>query len=134
MGPISPPGKRTGVRYIITMTNYLTRWDEAVPVKYCTAVTMTNFIFENVVTRFGCPKILLSDQGTHFVNKMIVELTTEFHIQHRNMTPYHPHVNGMVESLNKILENALTRVCNMLQDDWDHKVLGVLWAYRTTCK
>ena len=78
VGPISPSGKRTGACYIITATCYLTRWVEVVPIKDCTAMTTTKFLFENVVTRFGCPKILLSDQGTHFVNKMIVELIAEF--------------------------------------------------------
>ena len=75
VGPISPPGKQTSVRYIIIVTNYLTRWAEATPVKYCTAATEVKFIFENVVTRFGCPKFILRDQGTHFVNKLIDELT-----------------------------------------------------------
>ena len=80
VGMISPPRKRIGTCYIITTTDYLTRWDEAVPVKYCTAAIAENFLFENVVTRFGYPKILLIDQGMHFVNKMIAELTAEFHI------------------------------------------------------
>ena len=61
VGPISPLGKQIGARYIITATYYLTRWEDAAPVKYCTAATAAHFLFENIVTRFGCPKILISD-------------------------------------------------------------------------
>ena len=90
MGLISLIGKPTCVRHIITTIDYLTIWDEATMVKDCTATTDSNFFFENVVTRFGCPKILINDQGTHFVNQLIEELTKEFQIQHRKTMPYHP--------------------------------------------
>ena len=69
------------------------------------------------MTRFGCPKIWVSDQGMHFVNQLIEELTDEFQIQHRKTNPYHSQVNGTVEAFNKILENALTKVCNTRRDD-----------------
>ena len=134
VGPISLPGKWTSVCYIITAIDNLTRWEEAALVKDCTATTEVKFLFENVVTRHGCSKILMSYQGTHFVNKLIVELTAEFQIQHKKTTPCHPQANGTVEAFNKILENDLTKVCNVRRDDQDQKVSAVLWPYRTTCK
>ena len=78
VGPINPPRKRTGTRYIITATDYLTRWVEAAPVKDYNVAIAAQFIFENILARFGCPRILMSDQGTHFLNQTIQLLTEEF--------------------------------------------------------
>jgi hypothetical protein len=50
MGPINPPAKRTGARYSITMTKYLTIWVEAAPVKDCSTETTMHFLFEQVIT------------------------------------------------------------------------------------
>jgi hypothetical protein len=69
--PINPPAKRIGERYIIIATEYLTRWEEAAPVKYCNEETTKHFLFDQVITRFGCPRVLMSDQDTHFINNTI---------------------------------------------------------------
>ena len=75
VGPINPPRNRTGVRYIVIATNYLTRWAEVAPVIDCTAATAAIFLFENIVTRFGCPRILMSDQSNHFIIHTVRVLT-----------------------------------------------------------
>eukprot|EP00253_Pinus_taeda_P011758 PITA_11758 len=75
--PIKPQGK-IGAFYIITTTEYLTRWAEAQPVKDFTAATTAKFLFKNVLTQFGYPKILMSDHGTHFLNETISVLMEAF--------------------------------------------------------
>lgn len=102
--------------------------------KDCTGATAANFLFEYVLMRFGCSKVLMSDSGTHFLNETISVLRKEFQVYHQKSMPYHPQANGMVEAFNKVLENVLTKVCNTYKSDWDLCILVVLWAYRTTCK
>jgi transposase InsO family protein len=116
------------------VTEYQTRWDEERAVKDYSTTTSAHFIYDGIITRFGYPKTLMSDQGTHFINKTVKALTEEFSLHHQKSTPYHPQVNGTVEAFKKILETALTNICNVNRDDWDLRVPVVLWAYRTTCK
>jgi hypothetical protein len=82
VGPINPPAKRTRARYIITMTEYLTRWEKSVLVKDCNAEIAAHFLFEQVITRFGCPRILMIDQGMHFINNTIRAMLQEFEVHH----------------------------------------------------
>jgi transposase InsO family protein len=134
VGPINPPGRPIGVRYIITAIKYLTRWVEARTIKDYSSATTTQFIFEDIITRCGFPKILMSDQGAHFINKTIEALTQEFEVHHQKRTPYHLQANGTVESFHKILETVLNKICSVNRNDWDLRIPTVLGDYRTTCK
>jgi transposase InsO family protein len=109
----------------------LARWVEAREVKDCSATTAVCFIFDDIITRFRCPKLLMSDQGTHFINKNVEALTEEFAVHHQKSTPYHPQENVTVEAFNKIFETTLTKICSVNRDDWDLRVPKILWAYRT---
>ena len=61
VGPINTPTNKSGAIYIITATDYLTYWVKAQPVKNCSTATTAKFIFGNILSRFGCPRILMSD-------------------------------------------------------------------------
>lgn len=74
----------------------------------------------------------MSDQGSHLLNQIIKALNDEFQIHHQKRTPYHPQENGFIEAFNNIMENSLTKVCNVNINDWDLRIPVVLWAYRET--
>jgi hypothetical protein len=60
------------------------------PVKDCSVETIAHFLFEKVITRFRCPRVLMSDQGMHFINNTILVMLEEFEVHHQKSTPYHP--------------------------------------------
>jgi hypothetical protein len=62
------------------------------------------FLYENIITQFGCPTHLVNDQGSHFVNSLIELLMQEFMIIHHKSTSYYPQGNGQAESTNKMLK------------------------------
>ncbi|OAE18999.1 hypothetical protein AXG93_2551s1020 [Marchantia polymorpha subsp. ruderalis] len=73
------------------------------------AATVAAFLFESIITRYGCPLELVSDRGTHFLNQIIEDLTRYFHIKHRKTTPYNPKANGLTEKSNGLLCKILLK-------------------------
>jgi hypothetical protein len=133
IGQISPASSRRN-EYIIIATEYLTKWAEAKAVKKADAKQTTIFLYENIISRFGCPKILISDRGSHFLNLVIREMTQLFQINHRKTTPYHPQTNGQTKRVNQTLIRILRKIITESKRDWDVKLTVALWAYRTTYK
>jgi hypothetical protein len=107
--PIHPTSSR-GMQYIIVAIKYLTKWVEAKVVKSVDAKQTVIFLYENIISRFGCLKISINDQGSHFLNDAIVDLTKLFNINHRKTTPYHPQTNGLTEKVNQTLVCILHKI------------------------
>ena len=71
-------------------TEYFTKWVEAILLKKATGAVVVNFIREHIITRFGIPRKLISDNGTPFINKDMKNLTETYRIKHGRSTPYYP--------------------------------------------
>jgi hypothetical protein len=65
IGFIHPTFSRR-MQYIIVATEYLTKWAEAKTVKFANAKQTTIFLYENIISQFGCPMILINDRSSHF--------------------------------------------------------------------
>ena len=129
VGPL-PITKRNN-RYILVMTEYLTKWPEAKPIPNKNAETIAQHFHEEIICRHGCPKELLSDQGTEFCNQIVNALCNLHGIRHTLSSAYHPQTNGLVERFNQTLCKSLAKISHERNEDWDLLIPSVLFAYRT---
>lgn len=134
MGPFKLVAKSIGNRYILVATDYCTKWVEAVALRDNKASSVARFLYNNIITRFGCPIELVSDQGVHFLNRVIKLLTETHMISHKKSSTYYPQANGLAESSNKILVKILKKTVSENRRDWDSKLNSALWAFRTAYK
>ena len=75
--------------------------------------------------------MLQSNQETHFVNRMIEDLTEKFKIKHHLSSPYHSQTNGLMERFNQTLCKKLVKLADKM-DQWDEFVDPILMAYHMT--
>lgn len=93
--------------------------------------SVVDFLFEEIFTRFGVPREIVTDQGTQFMSKLVKLITRQYQIRHRTSSPYHPQASGQVESTNKVIEAILTKTIQYNHIDWLDRLPEELWAYRT---
>ncbi|RVW18310.1 Retrovirus-related Pol polyprotein from transposon 412 [Vitis vinifera] len=123
-----------GHSYILVGVDYVSKWVEVIPCKTNDHKVVLKFLRENIFSRFGVPKAIISDGGTHFCNKPFEALLAKYGVKHKVATPYHPQTSGQVELSNREIKNILMKVVNTNRKDWSVKLLDSLWAYRTAYK
>ena len=120
--------------YILVGVDYVSMWVEAVPCMATDHRLVLKFLKENIFSRFGVPKALISDGGSHFCNKPFESLLTKYGVKHKVATPYYPQTSGQVRLANREIKTILMKVVNSNRKDWSLKLLDSLWAYKTTYK
>ena len=123
-----------GNLYILLAVDYVSKWVEAVPCKTNDHKVVVKFLKENIFSRFGTPRTIISDNGTHFCNRSFEALMKKYSIRHKLSTPYHPQTCGQVEVSNRQIKQILEKTVNRNRKDWSQKLTDALWAYRTAFK
>ncbi|RDY00601.1 gag-pol, partial [Mucuna pruriens] len=114
-----------GYSYILLAVDYVSRWVEAIPTRTNDAKVVVDFL------KFGVPKALISDQGSHFCNRAMASLLQKYGVAHRIATAYHPQTNGQAEVFNREIKHTLQKMTNPSRKDWSKLLEDALWAHRT---
>ena len=93
-----------------------------------------NFVRTNIFYRFGIPRAIISDQGTHFYNKLLENMLKKYGVTHCVATPYHPQTNGQTEISNREIKKILEKVVKPSRKDWAIRLDDELWAHRIAYK
>ena len=130
-GPITPTSRR-GNRYIISLTDVLSKFVIAKAVKDCSATTTVNFLTDDVILKYGTPTCILTDNGTHFTAQMTNDLFNKLGGTHLYTTAYHPQTNGQIERFNATMDGKIASLCNERRTDWDEVLQFVTFNYNTS--
>ena len=93
--------------------DYFTKWIEAIPTRRATKTVIMDFLEENILARFGCPRRIVTQNATDFKSKKMINFCHKYHISLNHSTAYCPQGNGLVESSNK----SLVRIIKKLLED-----------------
>ena len=130
LGPF-PVGIRQ-MKFLVVGIDYFTKWVEAEPLAGITQQNVKNFVWKNILCRFGVPRVLISDNGRQFDNSLFKDFCEHFGIQNHYSSPAHPQANGQVEITNRSLLKIIKTRLKGAKGVWSDELPGVLWAYRTT--
>ena len=126
------PTSVKGNKYIVTIVDHFSSWPEAYAVPDKTAETIASLLIEKFLPQHGCPKVMLSDRGTEFVNHIVGLLLEKLKVSHIKTSPFHPQGNGKTERFHRFMNSVLAKYTQHDQFTWDQYIPGMLMAYRTS--
>ncbi|CAN6552280.1 unnamed protein product [Malus baccata var. baccata] len=99
-----------GFTYILLAVDYVSKWVEAKATRTNDSRVVSDFIKTNIFSRFGMPRVFISDGGLHFCNRTIEALFKKYNVKHKVSTPYHPQTSGQAEVSNRQIKQILEKV------------------------
>jgi hypothetical protein len=119
-----------GYSWILTTTNYFTKWVEAIPTKSMTTNVVMDFLEEKIIIGFGVPSKIVIDNSKAFCSTEMSSFYFKHGIILSHASNYYPQGNGQVESSNKNLMTIVKKIVGENKRSWDSKIKYALWADR----
>ncbi|GAB1867938.1 RNA-directed DNA polymerase [Camponotus japonicus] len=125
-------GSKAGFQYLLVIQDLFTKWVECKALRAATGPKITEALEDLVISRWGAPRFLLTDNGTEFVNKVMKAFAETRQITHTTVPPYHPQANP-VERVNRILKTMIIAFIEKDHREWDKHISDFRYAYNTAC-
>jgi hypothetical protein len=122
----------SGKKFILCMTDALTKYVKLVPLPNKEADTVANAIFDKWYCRFGAPLDIVTDQGKEFCAKLSNELFKRLGTNHLTTSPHHPQCNSKAEVANKTIAKYLASFCDNSTLDWELYLAPLMFSYNTS--
>jgi hypothetical protein len=132
IGKINPPSSK-GHQYVLAITDYFTKWVEAIPMKSVTLKDVVNFVKEHVIHRFGIPQTIMTDGGSVFISEEFRKFTTDVGIKLIRSSPFYAQANGQAEASNQSLIKLIKRKIDEHPRRWHDVSSKALSAHRISC-
>jgi transposase InsO family protein len=133
IGPINPLSFAWHI-FILTTTDYFTKWTEVVPLKNAHDEQVISFLETNIFSRFGIPLEIITDNGPAFIYAKLTQIMVKLRVKHFTSYDYYPRGNGKAESTNQNLVRIIKRIIEDKPRQWHTLLTYALWAHRTTTK
>ena len=121
-------------RWILTATDYFTKWVESIPTRQATNTLIIDFLLSNIIARFGCPRNIITKNAKAFTSSKLVKFYNDYNIILSHSTTYCPQSNGLVESSNKSLIKTIKKPLQDNKKAWHSKLVFALWENKVSTK
>jgi hypothetical protein len=130
VGPLPrAPGNK---KFLIVATDYFTKWIEAEPFTHIRETDTKRFLWKSIITRFGIPWAVISDNGTQFEGKLFKGFCSDLGIRNFFSSPGYPQANGQAEVSNKVILDGIKKRLEEAKGRWVEELPSVMWTHRTT--
>ena len=126
------PTTKDKYKHILLVVDSYSKWCEAFPLRTQEATEVAAVLYREIITRYGSPRVLISDRGKNFMSNLVKALSELFNITRHLTSSYRPQTNGAVERMNSVIVQALRAYTKDQQDDWIDVLPGIMMAYRAT--
>ncbi|XP_026830521.1 uncharacterized protein LOC113563294 [Ooceraea biroi] len=128
MGPL--PRSKGGFQYLLVIQDLFTKWVEYRALRAATGPKIVEALHDLVLSRWGTPAVILTDNGTEFVNRVMRQFAEDNGITHTTVPPYHPQDNP-VERVNRVFKTMITAFIDLDHREWDMHLADFRFVYNT---